>query len=136
MGILKTLQQQQQQQQCCAFIYHNITNDKMLVESDWFLLFHFSFWLVGWVVEYGEWKKEKSDPLKSDETELRDAASVADQRKLDPCAGPAALLYAGREIAPSAIKIVARMGFCGAIKKVINKSGRPVEKRSGATGAA
>ncbi|KRY17042.1 hypothetical protein T12_4054 [Trichinella patagoniensis] len=66
----------------------------------------------------------------------KDAASVADQRKLDPCAGPAALLYAGREIAPSAIKIVARMGFCGAIKKVINKSGRPVEKRSGATGAA
>ncbi|KRX56764.1 hypothetical protein T09_7408 [Trichinella sp. T9] len=113
------------------------SQDHCVPESDWFLLFYFSFWLVGWVVEYGEWKKKKkSDPLKSDETELRDAASVADQRKLDPCAGPAALLYAGREIAPSAIKIVARMGFCGAIKKVINKSGRPVEKRSGATGAA
>ncbi|KRX16188.1 hypothetical protein T07_13491 [Trichinella nelsoni] len=108
------------------------SQDHCVPESDWFLLFHFSFWLVGWL----GCGKEKSDPLKSDETELRDAASVADQRKLDPCAGPAALLYAGREIAPSAIKIVARMGFCGAIKKVINKSGRPVEKRSGATGAA
>ncbi|KRX95380.1 hypothetical protein T4E_3888 [Trichinella pseudospiralis] len=74
--------------------------------------------MVGWVVECGKWKgtkqqmtieeREKSDLLKSDETELRDAASsVADQRELDPSAGPATLLYAGREIAPSAIKIVA-----------------------------
>ncbi|KRZ69498.1 hypothetical protein T10_558 [Trichinella papuae] len=54
--------------------------------------------MVGWVVECGEWK---------DETEVRDAASVADQHELDPSTGPAALLYAGREIAPSAIKIVA-----------------------------
>ncbi|KRZ06929.1 hypothetical protein T11_2454 [Trichinella zimbabwensis] len=73
--------------------------------------------MVGWIVECGELKGtkqqmtieeiEKSDPLKSDETEVRDAASVADQHELDPSTGPAALLYAGREIAPSAIKIVA-----------------------------
>ncbi|KRX95367.1 hypothetical protein T4E_11823 [Trichinella pseudospiralis] len=59
--------------------------------------------MVGWVVECGKWKgtkqqmtieeREKSDLLKSDETELRDAASsVADQRELDPSAGPATLL--------------------------------------------
>ncbi|KRY68101.1 hypothetical protein T4A_2543 [Trichinella pseudospiralis] len=91
------------------------------IHWNWNILQTFVFSLllmVGWVVECGKWKgtkqqmtieeREKSDLLKSDETELRDAASsVADQRELDPSAGPATLLYAGREIAPSAIKIVA-----------------------------